>query len=68
MNDSIVARCIHATAASAASTSSRMIQPTPEPFGWRTAAWTTGGGLASLRTSRIAPTDLTSAAIVTADS
>ena len=69
MNDSIAARCIHATAASAASTSSSTIQPAPDRcFGCRALAWIGGGGLVSLRRSRIAPTDRTSAAIVTADS
>ena len=69
MNDSIASRPNHAAAASAASTISRMIQPALErPFGWRTVAWTTGGGLASARTSRMAPTDRNSAASVTADS
>ena len=69
MNDSIASRPNHAATASAARTSSRMIHPAPERrLVFRTVAWTTGGGLASARTSRIAPTDRSSAARVTADS
>ena len=59
----------HAAAARAASTIIRMIHPVElRRRGWYPAATGLIGGAASLRTSRIAPTDRSSADSVTADS
>jgi hypothetical protein len=63
----MASRSNHAAAASAASRNSKAIQPATDRRGGAIIAGALGGGADSLRTSRIAASDRSSAASVAAD-